>query len=171
MQELPDYQQVSQAVSLSIHQEASHPTSKQAKQPASFSGATGTGPSNATKQRAPVLHHFPSERPSRLQSLITRLCQSAAHKASTPAASLALSVTACSHYITPLYKPPSAGEGFYFTCKKKGYCIKKLLKPMKEIFLRNDLQQKQKKNLNLIKIMFKYEYTVFLKTAICHHGT
>lgn len=60
-----------------VHHEASHPASKQANRSISFSGATGTGPSNATKQRATVLHHFPSERPSRPQPLITRLCQSA----------------------------------------------------------------------------------------------
>lgn len=82
-----------------VHHEASHPASKQANRTISFSGATGMGPSNATKQRATVLHHFPSERPSRPQPLITRLCQSAAHKASTTPASSLLSVTA----FLPLY--------------------------------------------------------------------
>lgn len=69
---------VSKAVSL--HHKASHPASKQANRSISFSEATGTGPSNAAKQRATVLHHFPSERPSRPQPLITRRCQSAEHQ-------------------------------------------------------------------------------------------
>lgn len=68
----------SQPGSQPVHHEASHPASKQANRSISFSGATGMGPSNATKQRATVLHHFPSERPSRPQPLITRHCQSAA---------------------------------------------------------------------------------------------
>lgn len=70
----------SQPGSQPVHHEASHPASKQANRSISFSGATGMGPSNATKQRATVLHHFPSERPSRPQPLITRHCQSAAHQ-------------------------------------------------------------------------------------------
>lgn len=70
----------SQPGSQPVHHEASHPASKQANRSISFSGATGMGPSNATKQRATVLHHFPSERPSRPQPLITRHCQSAAHR-------------------------------------------------------------------------------------------
>lgn len=70
----------SQSGSQPVHHEASHPASKQANRSISFSGATGTGPSNATKQRATVLHHFPSERPSRPQPLITRHCQSAEHQ-------------------------------------------------------------------------------------------
>lgn len=76
---LPAYQQVSQAVSLSTMKPVT-PASKQANRSISFSGATGMGPSNATKQRATVLHHFPSERLSRPQPLITRHCQSAAHQ-------------------------------------------------------------------------------------------
>lgn len=70
----------SQPGSQPVHHEASHPASKQANRSISFSGATGMGPSNATKQRATVLHHFPSERPSRPQPLITRHCQSAEHQ-------------------------------------------------------------------------------------------
>ena len=58
----------SQPGSQPVHREASQPASKQANRSISFSGATGMGPSNATKQRATVLHHFPSERPSRLLS-------------------------------------------------------------------------------------------------------
>lgn len=77
----PAYQQVSQAGSLSTVKAVTRPAAKP-NGPISFSRATGTGPSNAAKQRATVLHHFPSERPSRPQPLITRLCQSAAHKAS-----------------------------------------------------------------------------------------
>lgn len=76
MLQLPAYQQVNQAGSLSTMKPV-NPASKQANRSISFSGATGMGPSNATKQRATVLHHFPSERPSRPQPLITRLCQSA----------------------------------------------------------------------------------------------
>lgn len=115
----------SQRGSQPVHHEASHPTSKQANRSISFSGATGMGPSNATKQRATVLHHFPSERPSRPQPLITRLCQSAAHKASTTPASLLLSVTAFSHY-TAIIRTLYAGEGFYFSfqeCQQKGHYI------------------------------------------------
>lgn len=70
----------SQPGSQPVHHEASHPPSKQANRSISFTGATGMGPSNATKQRATVLHHFPSERPSRPQPLITRHCQSAARR-------------------------------------------------------------------------------------------
>lgn len=70
----------SQPGSQPVHHEASYPASKQANRPVSFSGTTGTGPSNATKQRATVLHHFPSERPTRLQPLITRHCHSKAHQ-------------------------------------------------------------------------------------------
>lgn len=70
----------SQPGSQPVHHEATHPASKQANRFISFSGATGTAPSNATKQRATVLHHFPSERPTRPQPLITRRCQSEAHQ-------------------------------------------------------------------------------------------
>lgn len=122
----PAYQQVSQAGSLSTVKAVTQPAAKP-NGPISFSGATGTGPSNAAKQRATVLHHFPSERPSRPQPLITRLCQSAAHKASNhsgPFTAFCCSGppphqhhrTLPSHYtaiiiLGSLY----AGEGFYFS--------------------------------------------------------
>lgn len=121
----------SQPGSQPVHHEASHPASKQANRSISFSGATGMGPSNATKQRATVLHHFPSERPSRPQPLITRHCQSAATEASTTPASLLLSVTAFSHYTT-IIQPVSRG-GFYFSfqeCQQKGPRMKKLKKTL-----------------------------------------
>lgn len=92
-----DFFGASQPGSQPVHHEASHPASKQANQFIPFSGATGTGPSNGTEQRATVLHHFLSERPRRLQLLIARLCQSAAQGLQQPGL-----FTACSHYITPL---------------------------------------------------------------------
>lgn len=132
----PAYQQVSQAGSLSTVKAVTQPAAKP-NGPISFSGATGTGPSNAAKQRATVLHHFPSERPSRPQPLITRLCQSAAHKASNHSGLFTAFCcssppphhhhhhpTLPSHYtaiiiLGSLY----AGEGFYFSfqgCRQKG---------------------------------------------------
>lgn len=100
---------VSQPGSQPVRHEASHPASKQANQSVSFSGATGTGPTNATEQRATVLHHFPSQRPRRLQLLITRLCQAAAQGLHQPGL-----FAAFSHYITIMLRPHS-GRGFRFS--------------------------------------------------------
>lgn len=97
-----------------VHHEASHPASKQANRSISFSGATGTGPSNATKQRATVLHHFPSERPSRPQPLITRHCQSAEHQEPRRTAHF----TALSLYTTVILNLYPAG-GFYFSFQQR----------------------------------------------------
>lgn len=104
---------VSQPGSQPVRHEASNPASKQANQSVSFSGATGTGPTNATEQRATVLHHFPSERPRRLQLLITRLCQAAAQGLHQPGL-----FTAFSHYITIMLRPHS-GRGFCFSGPRK----------------------------------------------------
>lgn len=97
-----------------VHHDAGQPARKQANRPISFSGATGTGPSNATKQRASVLHHFPSERPSGLLSPGTASPQHT--EASSTAASSLLSVTAlchCTHIVLALY--PGGG-----LCVNKG---------------------------------------------------
>lgn len=109
----------SQPGSQPVHHEASQPASKQANQFISFSGATGTGPSHASEQRATVLHHFLSERPRRLQLLIARLCQSAA-QGLQPAGLF----TACSHYITPLCSAPIQA-GLSFQVHKRSRCTSK----------------------------------------------
>lgn len=121
---------MSQPGSQPVRHEASHPASKQANQSVSFSGATGTGPTNATEQRATVLHHFPSERPRRLQLLITRLCQAAAQGLHRPGL-----FAAFSHYITIMLRA-AFGEGFLFFRSPKGLknMINKRFKAIKRVF-------------------------------------
>lgn len=133
----------SQRGSQPVHHEASHPASNQANRSISFSGATGMGPSNATKQRATVLHHFPSERPSRPQPLITRHCQSAAHRGLHHTGLFA----AFCYSLLPLYHhyTNSVSRGrFLFqlsgvSTKGAAHKKKKQIKPIKHHFLFNSI--------------------------------
>lgn len=110
-----------------VHHETTHPASKQANWSISFSGATGTGPSNATKQRATVLHHFPSERPTGLQTLITRHCQ---FEACQGLHHTSIFIAFCSNFL-PLYHHdtnpgPTGGLHFSFRdCQRKGQRMKR----------------------------------------------
>lgn len=112
----------SQPDSQLVHHETIQPASKQANRSISFSGATGMGPSNATKQRATVLHHFPSERPTGPQPLITRHCQSEAHWGLRHTSLY----TALCYSLLPLYHHdtnPAPMGGLHFTfqeSKRKG---------------------------------------------------